>query len=398
MKNRSYLLLTLLSFIIYLSGCSVRKMNNQQSYVEQLGNDTLSVERFSRNARGYMGQLMQRMPATQVATYKADLNNNGTVSHMNIKWNTPSTNPKGPKSRTWEVTIKDTVATIHMSGDWRHKNIDTTFSMKVPQGTIPAVGKYPPAVSTYAQVMHQAEKEGNGSAYSTSVLVAGWNRLIPTRIHHISQDTLSMKEMDGFSYIATVNQQGVINWYSGKNSTVKTITKLEQGTNLTKLADMFAERDANGHGMPIASPLDSSKATVDGAHLKVVYNRPSVRGRKIWGGLVPWNKEWRTGANAATMFYTDKNLVIGKTKVPAGTYTLYSIYTPDSAKLIINSQTGQWGTVYHEDRDFARIPMERKDLETVQEKFLISFETSGKGGYIQLSWNKTRYQVPFEVK
>ena len=398
MKSRLYVFITALSFIAFLSGCSVQKMSHPHSYVEKLGDDTLSVETFSRDARGYEGQLMQRMPATQVASYKADLNNKGMVTHMKITWKTPDDNPKGPKPRTWEVTIKNNVATIHMSGVWRGKQIDTTFTKNVPAGTIPAVGKYPPAVSTFSQVMHQADKNGDGSEYSTSVLYAGWNRLIPTKIHHVSEDTLSMKEMDGFWYTATVNKQGVINWYSAKNTTVRTITNLENNIHISELASMFAKRDAEGRGMPIASPLDSSKITIDGAHLKVVYSRPSVRGRKIWGGLVPYNKEWRTGANAATMFYTSKKLEIGKIMVPAGIYTLYSIYTPDSAKLIINSQTGQWGTVYHESRDFARIPMEKKELAKTQEKFLISFKPSGKGGYIILSWNKTEYRVPFKVR
>ncbi len=263
---------------------------------------------------------------------------------------------------------------------------------------MPAVGKYPPAVSTYAQVLNQAKKNGGNAGYSTSVLVAGRNHLISTDLHHLSGDTVAMKEMYGVNYIATTNPQGLINWYSAKNSTVKTITRLESLGNLDQLASMFAKRDAEGKGMPVASPLDSAKVTIGNAHLKIIYSRPSVRDRTIWGGLVPWNKVWRTGANAATMFYTDKNLVIGNTKVPAGMYTLYSIYTPDSAKLIINNQTGQWGTEYNEDRDFARIPMEKEDLTAPQEKFLISFETVDGGGFIQLSWNKTRYKVSFKVE
>lgn len=397
MKNRIFILSVFLIWAGFLSGCSDQK-SGSKSYVEELGNDTLSVENFVRNNMGYHGKLMQRIPATQVATYQTELNNDGMVSHMSIQWKTPSDNPNGPKSRAWEVTLKDTMATIHMTGVWRGKNVDTTFSMKVPAGTIPAVGKYPPAVSTYAQVLSQAEKNGGHADYSTSVLVAGWNRLIPTQLHHLSGDTVAMKEMYGVNYLATTNGRGQINWYSAKNSTVKTITRLEPSDNLENLAMAFAKRDEEGKGMPVASPLDSAKVTVGNAHLKIVYSRPSVRGRTIWGGLVPWNKVWRTGANAATMFYTDKNLEIGKTKVPAGMYTLYSIYTPDSAKLIINNQTGQWGTVYHEDRDFARIPMEKEEITSPQEKFLISFEKVDNGGFMLLSWNKTRYKVSFKVE
>ncbi len=131
MKKRILFLPVFLIFIMFLSSCSVQKSGGE-SYVEELGNDTLSVENFTRDNMGYHGKLMQRMPATQVATYHAELNNDGMVSHMNIHWETPSDNPDGPKPRSWSVTIKDTMATIHMSGVWRGKNIDTTFGMKVP--------------------------------------------------------------------------------------------------------------------------------------------------------------------------------------------------------------------------------------------------------------------------
>ncbi|HKK46229.1 MAG TPA: DUF2911 domain-containing protein, partial [Balneolaceae bacterium] len=167
---------------------------------------------------------------------------------------------------------------------------------------------------------------------------------------------------------------------------------------LQQMASKFATMDANGNGMPIASPRDTTDAMINGAHLQVMYSRPSKRGRKIWGGLVPWNKVWRTGANAATQFSTDKDIDMNGTTIPAGTYTLYSIYTPDSAKLIVNSQTGQWGTVYHEDQDFARIDMNKTDAGQPYEMFTISFDSSGSQPLMQLTWDATRYQLPFTVK
>jgi len=394
MKTQAYLLI-IGSFVLLLAGCSNKKAST--AYVETLGNDTLTVESFTRSSRGYRGKLLQRMPATQVASYDASLNNDGSVSKMKIQWNTPKGNPKGPKSRFYSVAFKDTVATVDMSGVWRGGNVDTTFKMSVPKGAVPSLGKYPPAVSTFQQVIDQAQAQHAKMPYSTKIIFPGSHRLISAELSHISQDTLALKGLYGYLYIAKVNNQNKIVWYSGKNSTVKTIAKPEPNVNLNDLAMMFAKRDAEGKGMPIASPLDSAKATVDGAHLKIVYSRPSVRGRKIWGGLVPWNTVWRTGANAATSFSTDKDLTVGGTKLPAGNYTLYSIYTPNSAKLIINSQTGQWGTVYHKDQDFARIPMKRSEIVPKQ-KFLISIDSTQNGGMLQLSWDQYRYEVPFQVK
>ncbi len=130
-----------------------------------------------------------------------------------------------------------------------------------------------------------------------------------------------------------------------------------------------------------------------------MYIRPAKRGREIWGGLlVPWNVVWRTGADAATAFSTDRDLEIGGARVPAGDYTLFSIYTAESAKLIINRQTGQWGTVYNEDQDLARVDLARESLPETVERFTIAVESTDDGGVVRLSWDRTRFSVPLKVR
>ncbi|HKI44374.1 MAG TPA: DUF2911 domain-containing protein [Balneolales bacterium] len=394
MKRQPIFLLIAVIFFTLLESCSTSP--NSHTYIERLGTDTISVETFSRSNNSYEGKLLIRMPATQIATFKTKLNQTGLVSIMNIEWRTPSSNPGGPKPRAYSVAIKDdTTATVHMTGVWRGKDIDTTYQMSVPNGAVPGFGKEPPALATFSQIIHQANLKNNNSSYSTNILIPGSNRQIKTTLTHLGGDTLSLR-MFGYSYLATVNSNNNISWYSAQKTTVKTVTKSASNVNLEQVASRFARLDAEGRGMPIASPLDSAMATLDGAHLKIIYSRPSMRGRKIWGSLVPYDTVWRTGANAATQFSTDKDLMVGNTKVPAGTYTLYSIYTPDSGKLIINSQTGQWGTVYNESRDFARIPMEKSNTD-LHEEFAISIDTTGGKGYIRLAWDTTQYQVPFKV-
>ncbi|HZX57248.1 MAG TPA: DUF2911 domain-containing protein [Mucilaginibacter sp.] len=94
---------------------------------------------------------------------------------------------------------------------------------------------------------------------------------------------------------------------------------------------------------PQASPADSTSGTVAGSTIKIVYHSPSVKGRKIWGGLVPYDQIWRTGANEATIFITSKDIKIGGKTLPAGKYSLYTKPGEKEWSLIINSQTGQWG-------------------------------------------------------
>jgi hypothetical protein len=149
----------------------------------------------------------------------------------------------------------------------------------------------------------------------------------------------------------------------------------------------------------VPSPRDSAKLTLNGKHLSVDYGRPSMRGRKIMGSVVPYGKVWRTGANAATGFTTEADLILENVKLPRGSYTLYSLPSSKQWKLIINKQTGQWGTVYNEKLDVVRIPLKKKTLAHVAEKFTITLERTGnKSGAMKLSWEKTQLSVDFQIQ
>ena len=149
----------------------------------------------------------------------------------------------------------------------------------------------------------------------------------------------------------------------------------------------------------VLSPRDTVSLELGtGRRVYIDYGRPSMRGRRIMGGLVPYGRVWRTGANAATTLVTDVDLELGGTAVPRGTYTLYTIPTASGWTLIVNRQTGQWGTQYEPARDFARIPMRVSRLATPVEQFTMSLERGRAGaGTLALSWENTRAWLPFRV-
>ena len=147
-----------------------------------------------------------------------------------------------------------------------------------------------------------------------------------------------------------------------------------------------------------ASPRDSVVTTIAGASLKLDYGRPSKRGREIFGGLVPWNRVWRTGANEATHLTTSKPLVFGSVTVPAGRYTLYTLPQQNGQwLLIINKQTGQWGTEYRQAEDLARIPLTVTQTPAVVEQFQLSITPSASGGELALSWDRTKAVTRFTI-
>ena len=169
---------------------------------------------------------------------------------------------------------------------------------------------------------------------------------------------------------------------------------------LTTLA--VAQQDsmqAGGKKPPLSPPGQAMLTFADGNTVTIDYSRPSMRGRKIYGGLVPWEQVWRTGANAATSLKTSVALNIGGTNVPAGSYTLYTLPSASSWTLIINKQTGQWGTNYDQAQDLARIPMKVSQLPSGLETFTISLDkTSGNSATLKLDWELTSASVSIKEK
>jgi hypothetical protein len=146
------------------------------------------------------------------------------------------------------------------------------------------------------------------------------------------------------------------------------------------------------------SPPAKAAATIAGKNISVTYSAPSKRGRVIMGELVPYGKVWRTGANAATTLVTDSDLMIGNVHVPAGTYTLYTIPNEKDWTLIINKQTGQWGTKYDETQDLGRVTMTVRPVKDTVETFAIDLKpTAGKNGLMTLRWENTQASVPVIV-
>jgi hypothetical protein len=167
-------------------------------------------------------------------------------------------------------------------------------------------------------------------------------------------------------------------------------------TMLVSALPLMAQEKVNSTGGH--SPHETTSAIVDGNRVTITYGRPYMKGREIWGKLVPFGKVWRTGSDEATTFITQKPIVIGETTIPAGAYTLWTLPAEDgSAKLIINKQVGQWGVgpgSYDEKQDIARVEMKKETLDTPVEEFTMAVSRNGE---LSMSWDKTKYSVSFKV-
>jgi len=158
------------------------------------------------------------------------------------------------------------------------------------------------------------------------------------------------------------------------------------------------------------SPHETISASIDGSKITITYGRPyskkpgTTEVRKIWGGLVPYGKVWRTGADAATVLTTEEPLVLGETTLPAGKYTLFTLPVENGTpKLIINKKTGQWGIPYDEkkeaENELARVDMKKETLDKDVDQFTMAIEPNPSGGgVLKMMWEKTQYSVTFTVK
>lgn len=147
------------------------------------------------------------------------------------------------------------------------------------------------------------------------------------------------------------------------------------------------------------SPPGTAELTLDGKTITVDYSRPKIadpktgQPRTIMGGLVPYGEVWRAGANEATTLKTEGDLTVSGTRVPAGTYTLFTIPEPDKWTLIISKKTGEWGTPYPgESDDFARVPMSVQHLDHVVDPFTITLlpKSGSKAAQLCLAWERTQ--------
>ena len=181
---------------------------------------------------------------------------------------------------------------------------------------------------------------------------------------------------------------------------------------MNKLKTFLALAIIAASALPLAaqqkrvSPHETVGGVIDGNRVTITYGRPYTKDpksgepRKIWGGLVPYSKVWRTGADEATTLITQKPLVFGDTTVPAGAYSLYTLPQEDgSAKLIINKEIGQWGTHYDESQDLARIDLKKDALEKTADQLAIAVSRNASGGgLIKIMWEDTQYSAAFTVQ
>ena len=354
------------------------------AFIVRLGTDTLALERYTRSAGRLEGEQVVRAPRTVHRLYSATFGRDGAIERFELVTHNVSGGP-GPA---------ETKATMEFAGDSVFSAVPDRDSMAHLRVKV-ALGTLPWHFQNYAlleDIARRARAAG-GDRYTTTVLQPGDTEVWTVEVARVGRDSMTMVLGPLGTLRLRVDEAGTLLGLSGIGSTMQVTVERVRGTlDFGALGKSFAARSLG----PL-SPADSVRASVAGAVLAVRYSRPSMRGRVIFGSMVPWNKVWRTGANQATVLETSADLVVAGTPVPAGKYSLWTIPSPDGWKLILNSNTGQWGTDYAAKYDFARLDMKVERLAQPVEQFTIAIAPQGDGqsGLLTLTWERTRASVPF---
>ncbi|HVA94970.1 MAG TPA: DUF2911 domain-containing protein [Candidatus Dormibacteraeota bacterium] len=190
---------------------------------------------------------------------------------------------------------------------------------------------------------------------------------------------------------------------------MKTIPRIAKARRIGKIGEIsafcavflagIAVLAVPSHAQVESPPAMTACKFVDGKTITVHYSSPRMRGRRIFGGLVPYGEVWRAGANQATTFVTQSDVVVGGKTVPAGSYTLFALPTATKWTLIISKRTGEWGIPYPGEKDdFARMEMKVSKLPSPLENFTISFEQAASSCTLHLDWEMTRASINISEK
>lgn len=359
------------------------------NFVVRLGQDTVSVEHYVRTPERLEVDQVGRAPRVLRRHFVYEYSK-GALTRLTVVV-TP------PGATTPSQTIDASMVGDSLRMQIRNGSAPAqTSSVAIPTGTLVIAnsspwGGYEGRLMEFVPSKHDSLR---GTVYFLGAPAPDWLSL-----HRLGRDSVVIFNGHQDLFHVGVDKNGRIQGVLPIAGTGKFSVDRVEKLDLDAMASSYAAREQAGAGMGMLSPRDTVIVSgAGGATLWIDYGRPAKRGRVVFGSVVPYGEVWRTGANAATQFKTDKALVFGNTVVPAGFYTLWTIPSPEGWKLIVNSETGQWGTAHKAAMDLVTIDMKTSALPQAVERFTITVEPNPQGGVLNLDWDTTRASVTFTVQ
>ena len=393
-----------LGVALLLVSCGHTQSSEHYGFITRLGSDTISVESVTRQGNTITSDEVDRFPRVHVRHTIVNLAPDGSIKHLVMDIHTPS---EPAKQRECKVIADVTADSVHMSKTDGTGTLHRDFATG---GSI-VVAHVPQMYSLYELYFAAALKHAAASQSAAGKPVQMRQFYIDREFDRfplgeavvtplaggkaeVTHDWLSgtgEAMMDsGFHMLS----------YSGARTTYKVaVSRLTTPPDVKSIAEGFEALETRTGIVRQLSVRDTMRAQIGKAMFTVDYGRPLLRGRKLLGDVLPYERVWRTGANAATQFTTSAPIKLAGMQVPAGKYTLWTVPHTGGVDLIVNKETGQWGTEYDGSKNLGVARFATEALPTPVEEFTISINSSDtQHGKLVMEWGSFRWTAPIEVR
>ncbi|MGQ0765860.1 MAG: DUF2911 domain-containing protein [Gemmatimonadota bacterium] len=350
------------------------------SVVYTLGRDTVAVEKYSRTPAGFSGEMVTRTGAAVTRTsYQLTLAN-GVLTSATVRRSQADGSPLPNVPAEYRFSFRP----------------DSTFRQTVwPDSTARhswAVGNAFVTLPVYVYAPYSL-LAGRTRRDSIPAVGLGGTNVGMLGFTGAGGDTLRLRGAP-YAMLIRYASDGRLLSLDGSHTTNKVIGL--PGTPDPDIAAIARGMRPTG----VLSPRVTAQASITQAPIMINHGSPAVRGRTVWGGtLVPFDSVWRAGANEATHLAASRTLQIGDLTVPAGLYTIWILHTRSGTSLVINRQTGQWGTAYNAANDLGRVPMQLTPAPSHVEDLTVTIRPmGGPRGAIEFAWGDRVASVPFTVR
>jgi hypothetical protein len=389
---------------VALLACGPAAPTERYGFIARLGRDTVSVESVTRRGTTVTSDAVDRFPRVRRRHTEIELGPDGGIQHLAMDIHTPS---EPAEQRERRVVADVTADSVHVS---KQDGTGTTARAFATRGGT-AMAHVPQMYSLYELYFAAALRRAAAAKRAAGDTVQMRQFYIDREfdrfpLHHGIVRPLSGGRAEithdwlAGTGEATFDSAYRMLRYSGARTTYKVdVSRLTAAPDVRAVAERFEAVEAKGGGVRQLSVRDTVRASIGGATFTIDYGRPLARGRVLLGDVIPYDRVWRTGANAATQFTTSAPITLAGMPVPAGAYTLWTIPHEHGVELIVNRQTGQWGTGYGPAHDLGRAPMTTETLAAPVEQFTIAIDAGGgRRGTLAIAWGPFRWTAPIEVR
>ena len=399
--NAAVILFSLSALFLMLSCNS--SPTKRYGFVTMLGNDTISVESVSRQDNTLTSDEVDRFPSVQVRHTVVNLKDDGSIQHLVMDIYTPS-EPPGQRDRKVVADVANNK--VHLSKTDSTGTLNRDFST----GGSMVVAHVQQMYSLYELYFAAALKHSAQLKSTAGTPVQLRQFYIDREFDRFPLGHATVTPRDGGKVEVThdwlsgtgeaiMDSSNNMLSYSGDRTTYKVhVTRLDTPPEIKSIADRFVARETKNGSVKSLSVRDTTRAQIGNATFTIDYGRPLLRGRTLLGDVISYDRVWRTGANAATQFSTSAPITLAGIQVPAGKYTLFTAPHTNGVDLIVNKQSGQWGTEYNGSLDLGTARLTSEVATVPVEEFTISVVPSdNRHGKLILEWGLFRWIAPIEV-